>query len=106
MTLRPKTPTDLTLAPVAVGIDMNLQRLRDLTTAAEILNEVALELNVVQGQTREERATHVLRIALRDVEMHGWDAEITEDGSRIHLHGGSVTLDVGLSAALQHYIAG
>ncbi len=29
MTIHPKTPTDLTLAPVAVGIDMNLQRLRD-----------------------------------------------------------------------------
>jgi len=107
MTIRPKTPTDLTLAPVAVEIDLNLQRLRSLTTPAEIFGELALELNVgQQGATREERAAQIVRLALRDVDLHGWRVEMSDDASRIHLHGGSVTLDVGLSAALQRYIDG
>jgi hypothetical protein len=105
--LRPKAPTDLTLAPVAAGIDLNLQRLRDLETADEIVTELALELNVAgAGRTREERVEQVMRVALRDVDLHGWHADVSEDASRIHLHGGSVTLDVGLSAALERYIAG
>lgn len=107
MTLRPKVTADLTLAPVAAEIDLNLQRLRDLTTPAEIFGELALELNALGvGVTREERAAQVLEVALRDVDLHRWVAEVSDDASRIHLHGGSVTLDVGLSTALQHYIAG
>jgi len=86
---------------------MNLQRLRDLPTSDEIVAELALELNVAgAGRSEEERADQVLRVALRDVELHGWGAEVSDDASRIHLHGGSVTLDIGLSAALQAYIAG
>lgn len=82
MTLRPKTPTDLTLAPVAVEIDLNLQRIRDLTTPAELFEEIALELNVGdQGATREERADQILKVALRDVDLHGWHAEISEDAT-------------------------
>ena len=107
MTLRPKVPTDLTLAPVAAAIDLNLQRLRGLSTREEIFSELALELNLGStGHTREERAEQVLRLALRDVEMHGWHAEVSDDATRIHVHGGSVSLDLGLSAALAEYISG
>lgn len=104
MTLRPKVPTDMVLAPVAAEIDLNLQRLRDRSTS-EIAYELALELNrPLVEDTREERATHVLRVALRDVELHGWHAEITDDGSRLHLSGGSVTLDLGLGSTVMSYI--
>lgn len=106
MTVHPKTLTDLTLAPVAAEIDLNLQRVRDLTTADEILGELALELNENEGSTREERAAQIVKIAVRGVELHGWQAEVTDDASRIHLSGGSVTLDLGLSTALQRYIDG
>ena len=34
----------------------------------------------------------------------GWSAEISEDASRVHLSGGSVSLDLGLSAEILHYI--
>ena len=105
MMMRPKTPTDLTLAPVAAAIDLNLQRLRDLPTPAAIRGELALELNTVDAATREARTSQVLRVALRDVDLHGWHAEISDDGSRVHLSGGSVTLDIGLSAELQQYIS-
>ena len=106
MTVHPKTLTDLTLAPVAAEIDLNLQRVRDLTTHDEIVGELALELNENEGSTREERADQIARIAVRGVELHGWQVEVTDDASRIHLYGGSVTLDLGLSAALQRYIDG
>lgn len=53
---------------------------------------------------REERAELVLRQALRDVDLHGWTANVTDDGCRIHLDGGSVSLDLGLSAGVIRYI--
>jgi hypothetical protein len=107
MTIRPKTPTDLTLAPVAVEVDLNLQRLRDLASPSEIFQELALELNLGHpGATPEERAAQILRFAVRNVELHGWQAETSADATRIHLHGGSVTLEIGLSAGLQGYING
>ena len=104
MTLRPKVPSDMALAPVAAEIDLNLQRLRD-RPAAEIAYELALELDrPLIENTREERAAHVLRVALRDVDLHGWHGEITDDGCRLHLRGGSVTLDLGLGTAVMSYI--
>jgi hypothetical protein len=104
---RPKVTADLSLAPVAANIDLNLQRLRGLSTREEIFSELGLELNLGStGHTREERAEQVLRFALRDVDMHGWHAEMSDDATRIHVHGGSVTLDLGLSAALEEYITG
>jgi hypothetical protein len=36
MTVRPRVPTDLALAPVAAQIDLNLQRLRDLGLGAGV----------------------------------------------------------------------
>ena len=104
MSLRPKSPTDLALAPVAVAIDLNLQRLRD-RQPSEIDYELALELNLnTYGSTRADRAHWVQQSAIRFVDLHDWHAEITNDGGRLRLDGGSVTLDVGLSAALLHYI--
>jgi hypothetical protein len=36
--------------------------------------------------------------------MHGWTAAITDDGCRVHLEGGSVSIDLGLSANVTGYI--
>ena len=104
MTLHPKTLTDMALAPVAAEIDLNLQRLRD-KSPADIDYELGLALDrPMHENTREERADHVLLMALRNIERHGWQAAITEDGSRLHLSGGSVTLDLGLGDAVMRYI--
>jgi hypothetical protein len=54
--------------------------------------------------TPEERAEFVLRAAVRNVDPHGWHATITDDACRLHLSGGSVTLDLGLGGAVMHYI--
>lgn len=93
------------LAPVAVEIDENLQHLRDRTTA-EIDDALALELNLgTPASSANERRAWILEQALRAVELHDWQAEITSDNARLRLSGGSVTLDLGLSAALSRYIA-
>ena len=104
MSLHPKTPKDLTLAPVAVEIDLNLRSLRD-QEPKDVL--VALELELDRPMTRddrEQRAKHVLEAAVRLVDLHGWQATITADASRLRLSGGSVSLDLGLGAALARYI--
>jgi hypothetical protein len=106
MTLHPKTFTDMMLAPVAAEIDLNLQRLRDKTPV-----DVDYELGLVLDRppldgTRDERADFVLRAALRNVDCHGWEATITDDGCRLHLSGGSVSLDLGLGDTVMRYIDG
>lgn len=104
MTLHPKNQKDLMLAPVAVEIDRNLQRLR-VASPYDVLAELELELDrPAMCSERSERAELVLRQALRHVDMHGWTAAITDDGTRVHLGGGSVSLDLGLSAGITSYI--
>jgi hypothetical protein len=78
--------------------------LRD-TGEVRIADELGLELNQpAPAATRGARAKQVLRVALRDVDLHGWKAAISSDATRLQLRGGSVTLDLGLSADLQRYI--
>jgi len=102
--LHPKTPKDLLLAPLAAQIDLNLQELRDLTPT-EIDYAVALQLNRrTGGADQAKRAAWILECALWYVEMHDWHAEITDDWARLRLNGGSVTLDLGLSATILRYI--
>jgi hypothetical protein len=104
VTPRPRTPTDLTLAPVVVQIDLNLQRMRD-KSAADVEAELELEFDQpANSADRAERVELVLRQALRDVDLHGWRASISDDGSRVQLEGGSVTLDLGLSVGITRYI--
>lgn len=103
--LRPKNPTDLTLAPVAAAIDFNLQEIRDVSVD-EIGGAVALALNSAPADTRDGRAHQIRELAVRLVDLHGWSAEISADSTRLHLRGGSVPLDVGLSAAIRDYIDG
>lgn len=92
------------LAPVAAEIDLNLQRLRD-RPPNEVEAELELELDrPAMSHDRDERADLVLRQALRNVELHGWSAHITPDSCRLHLDGGSVALDLGLSSGITDYI--
>ena len=101
--IHPKTPIDLALAPVAAEVDANLRVFRD-RTEPEVELELALALDLPGAHTREGRSSQVLRAALRDVESHGWAAEITDDNARLRLSGGSVSIDLGLGTALTSYI--
>ncbi len=101
----PKTPKDLALAPVAVQDDQNLRRLRD-RSPAEIDYEVALELDKPAiPNTAQMRAERILQVALRDVDLHGWHAELTPDFSAVRLTGGSVSLDIATGPAVAEFIA-
>jgi hypothetical protein len=104
MTLHPKVPIDILLAPVAAEIDGNLQRLRG-RTPVEIDTELQLELDKpLFENSRDERAGRVLRAAIRNVDLHPWNGAITEDGSGLRLTGGSVTIDLSLGAQVTRYI--
>jgi hypothetical protein len=104
MSVHPKNQKDLMLAPVAVEIDRNLQRLR-VGSPYEVLAELELELDrPAMYAGPDERAELVLRQALRDVDLHGWTATLSDDASRVHLDGGSVSIDLGLNPAITSYI--
>jgi len=103
----PKSSTDLFLAPVAVQIDGNLQRIRDLTPG-QIRAELDLELDRPEGPSadRAERQERILQAALRNVNLHEWSAVISDDGVRLRLDGGSVSIELGLSASIIDYVDG
>ena len=104
MTIHPKVPKDLALAPVAVAIDLNLLHLRD-KSPAEIEFALALALNRTTADgSRADREAWVLDEAVRGVDLHTWHTEITSDAARLRLSGGSVSIDLGLSANLMRYI--
>jgi hypothetical protein len=106
MAIHPKEQKDLRLAPVAAEIDLNLQRIRG-KSAHDVGAQLELELDKPAMRIdRDERIELVLRLALRDVDMHGWRAEITDDCSSVHLEGGSVTLDLGLGMDVMGYLLG
>jgi hypothetical protein len=103
-TMAPRSLQDLSLAPVAVGIDRNLQRLRG-KSAADIEREMELELDTpAVWDDAEQRREHLLAFAVRNVDLHDWDTAITDDCSAIRLSGGSVTLDVALSRTVCEYL--
>ena len=45
-----------------------------------------------------------VNVGVRMVELHSWQAEITDDAARLKLSGGSLTIDLGLSASIMQYI--
>jgi hypothetical protein len=104
MTLHPRSHRDLLLAPVAAEVDLNLQRMRDVSPL-QVLAELELELDrPAKCSDPDERAELVLRQALRNIDLHGWTAAISDDGYRLSLRGGSVSLDLGLSEGITRYI--
>jgi hypothetical protein len=87
-----------------VAVDINLQRLRE-RAPSDVEAELELELDrPAKSSDRDERAQLVLRQAVRGVNLHGWTAVITEDGCGLHLEGGSVSIDLALSAGITTYI--
>jgi hypothetical protein len=103
MAQMPKRPRDLSLPPVATQIDRNLHALRDSSDPAEVgrLLEVALEQHAFDEAAR---AAQVVAIATSGVNMHGWNARLTDDHSRVALSGGSTLLELGLSPAITRYV--
>jgi len=106
MSIHPREPKDLLLAPVAVEIDRNLQPLRVCRPhEVQATLEDALEPAEID-HSRAGREALVLEAAREGVEMRGWHAEITGDGTSLRLSGGSVKLDIGLGRNIQDYLIG
>jgi hypothetical protein len=80
------------------GIAAVVDPQRDVDEYVEDAHRLELELDRPAARTdRDERAQLVLEQALRNVDLHGWSAAISDDGCRLQLTGGSVSLDLGLS---------
>jgi hypothetical protein len=106
MPVHPKSPQDLLLAPVAIEIDTNLRQLRD-RSQDELLYELALKLDrPVDIPDRSARVRAVVDTATRLVHLHGYEASISSDATRLHLSGGSESIDLGLSSSIADYING
>jgi hypothetical protein len=95
---------DLMLAPVAAELDLNLQRIRDVPPR-DVEAQLELELDTpAMHLPRAKRAELIRRQAVRNVDLHGWTIAMSEDATRLHLAGGSVSLDLGLSAGITRYV--
>jgi hypothetical protein len=105
MTIHPKEPIDLLLAPVAAQIDKNLQVLRE-RSPDEVEAALELALDRPEWATHTSREDRVLKAALQNVDMHGWRAVITPDHTALRLTGGSVSLDLALGASVQAHLSG
>ncbi len=93
---RPHSPADLALAPVLIGIEQNLARLR---SSGDIEYALALDLNDDDGwyHSAGERASRIARFAVRGVDLHGWQVQPTPDRYGLAVsHGGySVSIMFG-----------
>lgn len=103
--VHPRQFKDLVLAPVAAEIDLNLQRVRG-KSPEEIEAAFAHPDFREWPATSDGRAAHVLDFALGVVDLRGWNATVTEDHLAIRLSGGSVTLDISVSASVLRFIEG
>ena len=104
MTIHAKNQPDVMLAPVSAEIDPTSERVRD-GSPRDVVAELELELDrPAMYLDRDERAELVLRQPLRHIDLHGRTAAITDDAARLRLGGGSVSIDLVLSAAIPGYI--
>lgn len=84
MTPLPHDASDLYLAPIALELDARLEELGTLT-AEELVLRVALAGDL-PSETYPERKEGLLRAATELIDMHHWNAGITERGLQIQ-HG-------------------
>lgn len=99
----PRSAADLALAPVMIGLERNLARLRD---SKDLEYALALDLNddgswyPVPG----ERARRVLMSATRNVELHGWTVTPTPDRQGLAVSHGEYTVSIMLGKQLAGYV--
>ena len=100
---RPRSPTDLALAPVLIGIEQNLARLR---ASDDVEYALALDLNDDDGwyHSADERARRVMRAAVRDVDLHGWQVMPTQDRCGLAVTHGGYSVCVMLGSRLADYV--
>ncbi len=100
---RPHSPADLALAPVLIGIERNLDRLR---ASADLEYALALDLNDDDAWYHgpDDRARRVARSATRGVDLHGWDVRPTPDRCGLRVSHGPYSVSVMLGRRITDYI--
>jgi len=100
---RPRSVTDLALAPVLIGIERNLAAVRD---AADLEYALALELGDSASwyRTPQERAHRVQRAAVTGIDPHGWTVAPTPDRYGLAVSHGEYTVSVMLGKRLTDYV--
>jgi hypothetical protein len=99
----PHSPADLALAPVLIGIERNLARLRD---GADLEFALALTLNDDSSwyHSAGQRADRVMQGATRDVDLHGWTVTPTADWHGLAVSHGGYCVPIMLGQRLTDYI--
>lgn len=100
---RPHSPADLALAPVLIGIEQNLVRLR---ASSDIEFTLALDLNDDDGwyYSPDERAGRVARFAVRGVDLHGWQVKPTPDRCGLAVSHGEYSVSIMCGSQVCDYI--
>jgi len=100
---RPHSAADLALAPVVIGIERNLARLRDCT---DMEFELALELNDDASFYPDEadRLRRILAFAIRNVDLHGWAVSPTLDLQGLAVSHGQHTISLMFGKQIANYI--
>lgn len=103
--LYPTSIADLALAPVLIGIERNLARLRD---SNDLQFELAVELNDDDSfyHSPRERAERLQRCATRGVDLHGWQVSPTDDLHGLDVAHGGFTVSVMFGERLVGYATG
>jgi hypothetical protein len=100
---RPHSAADLVLAPVLIGIERNLAKLR---ASRDIEFALALDRNDDDSwyHTADERARRIARAATRDVELHGWLVRPTADRCGLLVSHGEYSVSVMFGSRICGYI--
>ncbi len=102
-TPHPHSAADLALAPVLIGLERNLERLR---TCDNLDFALALDLDDDDRwyHSPAERAHRIQRSAIRDLDLHGWAVLPTPDGYGLAVSHGQYRVPVMLGQRLTDYV--
>lgn len=100
MTKRPHDVTDLYLAPVALGLDAELESLAGLSPDA-LTREIALRTDH-EPSTGDERRVALLAAISHLVETHGWRLAWSERG--VEMSHDDHRLVLGVPASVRDYV--
>ena len=98
--MRPRDPTDLMLAPVALQVDAKVQELSKLKRE-QLAYHLALEVDR-DPRTEQQRGRDVVDAAVKLIDMSGWEASWDPRGVRL-THGRN-SLVIGVGADVTEYV--
>ena len=101
--LRPRSAADLALAPLIIGLERNLARLRN---SDDLEFELAVQLNDDASFCPEEadRARRIMKAATRNLDLHGWTVSPTPDMQGLAVSHGQHTVSIMFGKQLANYI--